>query len=175
MRVVLVLAMLAAAVPAPAQSLADVAAREAARRAAIKRPARVITEKDLPRGRTAATDPAPAKAGIGEAGARVDAQPSAAKTDDNGHDERWWSARVEPLLRALNRATRKLEMARARAAPVAAELKRSPATPARLRRLEAAAAEVDRCAAEVAEARRALDDLEEEARKAGALPGWLRK
>lgn len=174
MRVVLVLAILAVGIPASAQSLAEIAAREAARRAAIAQPARVITERDLPAGKVAATEPLPAKGGARKESASAP-RPGAARTDDNGHDERWWTARVDPLLRALDRATRKLEMARARAAGISAAAKRSPATPGGARRLEAAEAEMDRCALEVSTARRALDDLEEEARKAGALPGWLRR
>ncbi len=177
MRVVLIFAVLVVAVPSSAQSLAEIAAREAARRAAIKEPAKVITEKDLPANRTAASKPPP----VERDGARPPA-PSArrsttAKTDDNGHDERWWNARVRPLVETLDRATRNRGIARAHAAAISAEMGRTGAsarTPI-ARRLQSALAEVDRRAAEVVNARHALDDLAEEARKAGALPGWLRK
>ncbi len=180
MRLVMILGVLVVAIPSSAQSLAEIAAKEAARRAAIKEPARVITEKDLPADKSAASKPAPVEADGARhpaTSAQTSAQTSTTtQTDDNGHDERWWSARARPLVAKLDAATRKLEIARARAAAISAETKRSGA-PARTltRSLQSAAAEVDRRKAEVVNARRALEDLEEEARKAGALPGWLRK
>ncbi len=176
MRLALMLPVLVVAIPCSGQSLAELAAKEAARRAAIKEPANVITEKDLPADKTPAGRRAPVEAD----GARPSATPprtsTTTKTDDNGHDERWWNARVQPLVEKLNRATRQLETARARARAISAEMQRS-GTPARVaaRKLQSVATEVDRRAVEVVNARRALGDLEEEARKAGALPGWLRK
>jgi len=65
-RVFLAFAIVPIAAPAAAQSLADVAARELARRAAIKEPAKVITEKDLPITKTTAGGPAPASADAGK-------------------------------------------------------------------------------------------------------------
>jgi len=84
---------------------------------------------------------------------------------------------VELLLQRLDAAMRKLAIARARAEAISAEMKRSglPARSAMARRVESAAADLERSAAEVVNARRALEHLEEEARRAGALPGWLRK
>ena len=179
MRAALILAILAVAVPASAQSLAEIAAKELARRAAIKEPARVITDKDLPAARRTATAPAPVSPDDGKPGASA-ANPAvraATETDDNGHDERWWNARAERLLQRLRGATGKLQIASARAGAISAEMTRSGSTAgtAMMRRLQGAAAEVERWTAEVANARRALEELEEEARKAGALPGWLRK
>jgi len=177
MRPVLMLAVLVVAIPSSAQSLAEIAAKEAARRAAIKEPAKVTTEADLPADKTAAGKPARVEADGAKPSATSAQTSTTTKSDDNGHDERWWSVRVRPLVEKLNRATRNLEIARAQAAAVSAEMDRSgtPARTAMTRRLQSAAAQVDRRAAEVVNARRALDDLEEEARKAGALPGWLRK
>lgn len=163
-------------VPGFTQSLAELAAREAARRAAIKEPARIVTDKDLPDKRAPATSgQAPPAEGTPPAPARPSGE--ATGTDDNGHDERWWTARAEPLRRKLRDATLKLEAASARARAILAEANRAgtPGRPATIRKREAAEAEVERRAAELFEARRALDDLQDEARKAGALPGWLRK
>ncbi len=169
-----ILAALTVAIPASAQSLAEIAAKEAARRAAIKAPARVLTEKDLPADKTVVAK-APRTPDVG--GSAVSSPETTTKTDDNGHDERWWNARAQPLLRKLNAATAKLRAATARAEAIAVDVARSGSGPrtAMMRKAERTAAEVDRYAAEVANTRRALADLEEEARKAGALPGWLRK
>jgi len=176
MRAALLFAVLAVAVPAGAQSLAEVATKEAARRAAIKEPARVITDKDLPAGT------APAKHAAGNADSAVPAawaasQEARKKTDEDGHDERWWSARVEPRVQTLNAATRRLESARARVEEISAAMDRTAgrARAAMVQRLQRAAADVERRAAEAARARRALEDLEQDARRAGALPGWLRR
>ncbi len=174
MRVVFILVVVAVALPARAQSLADIAAKEAARRATLKVPARVITDRDLPPDNTVG---ARASQRVDEGRAAASAPATKATTDDNGHDERWWNSRVDPLLRKLNGASAKLQAAKARAAATGADTTRSGsrARAATMRRAERAAAEVDRYTTEVAQARRALEDLEEEARKAGALPGWLRK
>ncbi len=174
MRIVFAFVILALAVPSSAQSLAEIAAKEAARRATITAPARVVTDKDLPADKTPAAK-APRRPSDGASAA---SRPEATtKTDDDGHDEQWWKARVQPLLRRLNAATAKLEAAKARAEAIATDTTRAGlgARTATMRRAERTAAEIDRYAAEVANARRALEDLEEEARKAGALPGWLRK
>ncbi len=175
--VLLVLALPVVAVPASAQSLADLAAKEAARRAAIKKPARVITDEDLPADKGAPAKAPPMNAGRGAPADPAGKQQATTKTDDNGHDERWWNARAQPLAQRLNAAARTLQAARARVEKISIAMNRAGgrARAAMAQRLQAATAEVERRAAELADARRALDDLEEEARKAGALPGWLRK
>ncbi len=170
-------AVLGAAVPAPAQSLAELAAMELARRAAIKEPAKVITDKDLPSDKSAGTKAVPAKADERKAAATATQPGGLPKTDDDGHDEKWWQARAEPLWRRLDAATAKLQSARARVEQISTAMNRAGgrSRAAIEQRLQSATAEVERRTAEVADARRALEHLEEEARKAGALPGWLRK
>ncbi len=98
-------------------------------------------------------------------------------TDDNGHDEQWWKARADAIRDRLSEATVKLEIARRRAAAISADMTRtgSMSRLSATRGLHDATADIDRRAADVLRARRALHDLEEDARKAGALPGWLRK
>ncbi len=153
--------------------------KEATRRAAIKEPARVITtEKDLPADKSAAAaKPAPAKDDEATPAASATQPASAMHTDDNGRDERWWNARIGPLLRRLDDAARKLQIARRRVDEISADMSvaGSRARAATPTRLQTAVADVERRAAEVVKARRALEETEEETRKAGALPGWLRK
>jgi hypothetical protein len=176
-------ACLATVPPAAGQSLADVArTAEAERGAAARRPpAKIYTNKDLPTparppATTAAIPPpaAHAPATAVEPAAAPAASPAATAT---ARDEAYWRERMRPL-------RERLDDARAQADET-------------LRRADALLRAADRCfqigivcqdytesvrlrdahktlLAEVARAGRDVAALEDEARRAGVPPGWLR-
>jgi hypothetical protein len=107
---------------------------------------------------------------------------SATPVDDTetASKEREWRARAAKLREAVKAAETKVASARARLAALEADL--SPTNlmdPTRLQTLaaERAKAREDLAAAEAAQAdaRKAVEDLEEEARRKGVPPGWLRE
>ena len=100
-----------------------------------------------------------------------DAGPGGA-VDSNGHGEAWWRKRATPLLSRAARAESDL----ARAASARDSWQRSPGagTPAWQLRLSRLNESVAKAQAHLDEVRRQQDNLAEEARKAGAYPGWIR-
>jgi hypothetical protein len=171
-----ILAASAVCASASGQSLADAAAKEAARRATIKEPGKVYTDKDVPNaGQASPAKTAPAKASESKRPASTRPSRETPPTDDNGHDEQWWKGRANGLRAKWNEATALLEIARRRADAISADTSRSASNARLSPAMRGVHAEVERRAAEVRRALRALSDLEEEARKAGALPGWLRQ
>ncbi len=92
--------------------------------------------------------------------------------DRNGRGEAWWRKRATPLLSRAARAETDLT----RATSARDSWQRSPGTgtPAWQLRLYRLNESVAKAQAHLDEARRQQDRLAEEARKAGAYPGWIR-
>jgi hypothetical protein len=160
--------------PARAQSLADVARAEAERRKSITQPGRIYTNKDLkpvrspaPTGSATAAHPQQAD----------DADRSPPREEGAAHGESWWRAR---LADARERAERHRLFAdalqsRVNALTTDVAARDDPAARAVVRTdLDRTLAELERVRGELAAQERALADLEEEARRAGVPPGWLR-
>ncbi|HEX7087879.1 MAG TPA: hypothetical protein VF198_16085 [Vicinamibacterales bacterium] len=187
-RLFLVIALaVAAGTPAAAQPLAEIARREEARRAAIKKPSRVITNKDLrPVERWDPPSTAPAAAGQGEA---APAQPESApgqpaapaeqeqEEADPEAQEREWRQKMSDAKTALERSQMYHDALQSRINALWAEFtaKDDPAQRAvvELERRKAIA-EQERVKEEIEQRKKAIADLEEEARRAGVPPGWLR-
>ncbi len=187
-RLFLVIALVVAAgMPAAAQPLAEIARREEARRAAIRKPSRVITNKDLrPVDRWEAPSPSPASPGQDAA---VPASPEAApgqpaapeeqeqEEADPEAQEREWRQKMSDAKTALERSQMYHEALQSRINALWAEFtaKDDPAQRAvvELERRKAMA-EQERVKQEVEQRTKAIADLEEEARRAGVPPGWLR-
>ena len=176
------IAVLLIAAPAPAQPpLAEVARQEAARRASISEKSRFYTNDDLAGGSRLTTGavrrPAPEAASPGSddpadaAGGGTEDAPGAAR------DEAYWRERITTARDARRRAELLAAALQNRVDGLLAEFtaRDDPAQRARLERdrtaalseLEATRTEIDRLTGEIAAIR-------EEARRAGALPGWLR-
>jgi hypothetical protein len=100
-----------------------------------------------------------------------DAGPGGA-VDRSGHGEAWWRRRATPLLSRAARAESEV----ARAASARDTWQRSPGagTPAWQLRLYRLNESLAKAQAHLDEVRRQQDHLAEEARKAGAYPGWIR-
>ncbi len=174
---------------AAAQGLGDAAKKERARRATApsKEPAKVYvidgsTSSDK---KTASAESGSASK---EASTAEDAPASlgplrGGATDSSGRNESYWRGRYASAQRAIDAADQRvkaLEVEVGRHGPIvpgpdvgcytagcdgsAMWIQEGQAA---LRRLEAAKAQA-------ASARKAMDDLQEEGRRAGALPGWLR-
>jgi hypothetical protein len=183
--VLAVLAAAAIAAPCGAQSLADVARKEEARRKALKEHARVITNKDLGAGATvtavtpqetpkaAAAQPPPKAAA---AGAEPDAaQAPAAKGPVK--DQAYWAKRMAGLRDALDRDQILVDALQSRINALTADFtaRDDPAQRAIIEqdRLKALA-KFNELKHQIEADKKAIDDLEEEARRAGVPPGWLR-
>ena len=179
-----------------AQSLADLAKEEEARRRAIKVPARVYTNRDLkpapderrPTASTSAvvatSEPTAPQVGIPiksptDPGAKAPALSAsvAAGSDTPSKGEAYWRARITAARNALERSRVLGDALQSRLNALATDIvnRDDPAQRAQLERdRQRAIFELDRIKNDIAEQTKAIADVEEEARKAGVPPGWLR-
>ena len=96
----------------------------------------------------------------------------AERTDDQGHNRDWWQARVKEW--RLKKTAAEQELAHANGQ--LAQARMAPPSIARRQAEIEAQEEIKRRQEEVQQAERILgEQLPEEARKANALPGWLRE
>jgi hypothetical protein len=174
-------AALSAAAPVDWQSLADIArASEVARNATAGRPpVKVYTNQDLPTvDPSPPPQPTPANASVAGAAA---VPPTAASTPADpapaARDETYWRERMRPLRERLDRARALADETKRRAD----ELMRASDRCFMIGIVCADYTESLRLSeqhkslvADVARAERDVTALEEEARRAGVPPGWLR-
>lgn len=166
------------AAAASAQSLADVARKEEARRKHIAKPARVLTNKDLkpseiPIPQAGSEQPATAAAEP----PKSDEQKPADAQDQQAKDEQAWRDRMAKARADLEHSEMYLDALQSKINSLWADFT-SRDDPAQRAVIESdrkkALAEFDRVKQQVEDQKKAIDDLEEEARKAGIPPGWLR-
>jgi hypothetical protein len=170
-----------------AQSLADVAKKEEERRKSVTAPAKVYTNKDLNPVPAGSPPPAPAKAGESRAKdkdkeADTDAKGKGSKAPEAGDktavkDQAYWAARYKALQDALLRDQNYADAMQTRINSLNADFvnRDDPAQRAVIERdRQKALAELGRLKTSVLETRKAIADLEEEARRAGVPPGWMR-
>ena len=162
-----------------AQSLADVARKEEARRKDVKKPSRVLTNKDLKASDNVAPPApadgqAPAPAPADNADKTGDGQP---KDEAPAGDEQAWRQKMTDARTALERSEMHLDALQNRIDGLWAQFTAHDNYIER-ERIEAdrkkALAEYDRVKAEIEEQKKAIADLEEKARRANVPPGWLR-
>ncbi|HET9263238.1 MAG TPA: hypothetical protein VFO14_09345 [Vicinamibacterales bacterium] len=162
--------------------LGDVARKEQARRKAAKSSERVLTNKDLPPS-SARPAPSPGPAPEGAAGAAVTEQKEAAAADpaeqkkDEEKEEAWWRQRITQARDGLRRSEVFLEALQTRVNVLSTDFvnRDDPVQRARIGEdRQKAIAEMERVQAEIVQYRKQIADIEEEARKAGIPPGWLR-
>jgi len=172
--------------PLRAQSLADVAKKEEERRKALTTPAKVYTNKDLSALPAGATPPPPAsgaaqaltdavKAVEGDKAAR-DAEKEL-KSKEPSKDQAYWSGRRKAIQEKLDRDQTFLLALQTRLNSLAADVvnRDDPARRAVLEReRQKAVADLARLQQDIANDKKGLADLEEDARRAGVPPGWLR-
>ena len=156
-------------------TLGELALKEQERRKALKASGagKVVTNGDLPRG-TIPPAPAPGTA------APATTKPETEKPDTPGEppkDEAWWKARMTQEREALRRNEMFAEALQTRINSLTSDFssrddpyQRAQISEERVKAIQ----ELDRLKTEVQLSKRKLADIEEEARKAGVPPGWLR-
>jgi hypothetical protein len=152
--------------------LAEVARKEQERRKATKPATKVLTNKDLP----SVTSPAPIPPPELPAAAEPPA-PEPQKPGEPEKDEAWWRARITGKREALSRAEVLLEALQSRVNGLSADFvnRDDPYQRAKVGEdRQKALAEMERTKADIEGYKKQIEDIEEEARKAGVPPGWLR-
>jgi hypothetical protein len=179
---------------APAQSLGDVARQEEARRKKAAN-GKVYTNDDLKGAPAPATTPAPPAAAPAAGAAPADAAKPEAKPAAGGevkagasadpkagaegakNDEAAWRARQKSAQEGLERAKAIVDAFQSRVNGLTADFaaRDDPAQRALVgTERQKALTELERAKKDVEQKTKALADLQEEARKAGVPPGWLR-
>jgi hypothetical protein len=167
------------------QTLADVAKKEEARRKEVKEPAKTYTNKDLIPAPSTATEAAPAAipptadAATKDAKAKKDAEDKDKADKDKGpaKDQKYWAGRVKELRTQLDRDQTYADALQTKINSLATDFvnRDDPAQRAQIARdKQKAMDELNRLKAAIQNDKKAISDLEEEARKAGVPPGWLR-
>ncbi len=165
-----------------AQGLAEVAKKEEARRKTVKQSGKVYTNSDLRADITKSPPPTPTNA-TGPAPAPSTQVPSltlpggTADPPPPQKDQAYWSGRMSAARAALDRSRIFADALQSRLNALATDFvnRDDPAQRAQIElERQRALAELDRVKREVAEQTKAIADIEEEARKAGVPPGWLR-
>lgn len=164
-------------------TLGDLAKREQDRRKATKSSDKVLTNKDLP---ASAQQPAPASgastpsATPASAGGTQTAAPAAAEKKSGSseqRDEAWWRKRITEARETLRRNEAFLEALQSRVNALSTDFvnRDDPYQRAKVGDdRQKALAEMERLKAEIELGKKQIDEIEEEARKAGVPPGWLR-
>jgi len=171
--------LLAIAGSVSAQSLADVARHEESRRKQIRKPSRVLTNKDLRPSETPPPPPPPPLEAQPPAKAEgtTPAEPEVSDEEKRQKDEQAWRQRMTDARQALERSQMYLDALQSKINALWADF---TARDDRAQRevieteRKKALAEYDRVKLEIEANKKAIDDLEEEARRAGVPPGWLR-
>jgi hypothetical protein len=156
-------------------SLAELARQEVARRKAIKAPGKVYTDKGT---RAAGTATTSATAGA-QMPLRAEAPAAAAKTDEgsDAKGETYWRGRMAEARENLRRNEAFAEALQSRVNGLTTDFtsRDDPYQRARIGEdRQKALAEQGRVKDEIEAGRKLIATIEEEARQAGALPGWLR-
>ena len=168
-------------------TLGDLAKREQERRKATKSSDKVLTNKDLPataqQPASAAGTSTPSGSATGPAPAGGAAKPASGGDDkktggtSDQRDEAWWRKRMTEARESLRRNEAFLEALQSRVNALSTDFvnRDDPYQRARIADdRQKALAEMDRVKADVELGKKQIDDIEEEARKAGVPPGWLR-
>lgn len=161
-------------------SLADIARLELERRKAVKVPSKVFTDKDV---REALRKAPASEQAAGAATAPPDsAEPqkpadAAAEQPAPEKDEAWWRERVTRVREEIRRNEMFAEALQSRINALATEFANRDDPFQRLRidaDRQKAIEELQRVQEDIGDARTKLAEIEEEARRAGVPPGWLR-
>ena len=161
-----------------AQSLADVARAEEARRKTVKAAAKVYTNEDL--GGAPVTGAAPSQAAASSSAVKPgDAaeSPEEKKPVDPTKTEKHWKDRAAAIQQSLSRNKLLLDALQSQVNGLNAEILNTddPGQRGLLEaRLQRAAAEMQRVQQDIEKQTKAGADLQEEARKSGVPAGWVR-
>ncbi len=169
-----------------AQSLADVAKKEEERRKSIRQPAKVYTNKDLSPAPAGSAAPPPAAKDTKDTAAAKDAKDTKdakdgkdadAKDKSATKDQKYWSEKMKALREQLDRDLTFADAIQNKINSLTTEFvnRDDPAQRTVIEQnRQKALAELARLNKAVIDDRKAIADFEEEARRAGVSPGWLR-
>ena len=161
-----------------AQSLADVAKAEEARRKTVKARGKVYTNDDL--GGSPATSPAPAPPAASSSAAKPadpTAKPEQQKPVDPTKTEKYWKDRAASIQQSLSRNKLLLEALQSQVNGLNAEYMNTddPGQRDLVRaRVQRATGELQRLQQDMERQTKEAADLQEEARKSGVPAGWVR-
>jgi hypothetical protein len=162
------------------QSLADVAKKEEDRRKTVPAPAKVYTNKDLNPAPGPSAPPAAAggtKTESDPAKDAKDAADKAAKANEPTKDQAYWAGRLKALKDKLERDTTFADALQTKVNSLTTDFvnRDDPAQRAALERdRQKAIGQLAALKKDIDADKKAIADLEEEARRAGVPPGWLR-
>jgi hypothetical protein len=174
---------------ASAQSLGDLAKKEAERRKAVKAPGKVYTNDSLSSSPSpiapaapAAPPPAPAAPGSASTQKAPDAAADKSKASETASADRKvqesaWRQRMQAAREALQRSQVLADALQSRINALTSDFT-SRDDPAQRDIVavdrQKALAELERVKTDIAKNTKAIEDLQTEARRAGVPPGWLR-
>jgi len=165
--------------PARSQSLGDVSRKEEERRKDVKAPAKVYTNKDLgaPLQGGAPPDSTKPAASPSEASKEAAKAGDDKSKDTSARDQAYWSKRRKDLQEKLDRSRTQTDAMQSRINALTADFasQDDPVQRAGIERdRQRSISELGRLQQDIKDTQKALSDLDEEARKAGVPPGWLR-
>jgi len=182
--------LLGAAASLHAQSLGDVAKKEEERRKATAPAAKTYTNKDLapvpaPSVEASAKDSDKADAGKSDKAEKPAAKDDKADSDKaadkaaggSAKDQKYWKERIDAARLALERDSGYLDAMQTRVNALTTDFvnRDDPAQRGIIERdRQRALTELDRLKKQIVDDQKAITDIEEEARRAGVPPGWLR-
>jgi hypothetical protein len=158
------------------QGLADVAKKEEDRRKKTAAPAKVYTNKDL----SPTPPPQPAASGAASAAKPADDKASAGKDSsekEQPKDQAYWSGRMKALQQQLDRDSTFADALQSKINALTTDFsaRDDPAQRSAIEReRQKSIAEQNRLKKAMEDDKKAIADLQEEARRAGVPPGWLR-
>ena len=173
-------AVIASVLAAGAQSLADVARKEAARRQDVKAPAKVFTNDNIKVVPPVAPPAAPAEPGAQPAAPAAPgeaAQEKPAEAPDPTKDPEYWRKRMTDAREARDRNAFLLEAVQSRINGLTTDFyaRDDPYQRAQIElERNKALRELDLMKKHQVELEQKVADIEEEARRANIPPGWLR-
>ena len=180
----------ASVTPLFAQTLGEVAKREEDRRKDIKHPSKVWTNSDLRPAPLPSSPPAsattpdssgssaaaPSDKGDAASG-KADTKDSAPADSGDKKDQKYWSGRMKSLQAQLDQDQMNADAMQTRINSLTTDFvnRDDPAQRAQIAKdRDRSLAELDRLKKAVENTKKAISNLEEEARRAGVPPGWLR-
>ena len=156
-------------------SLVELARKEQERKKALKAaPGKVYSDKDLPKSQGA---PPVASAVPSEPATPIAAEPKPPEEKKDEKDEAYWRNRITQARESLRRSEAFADALQSRINALSADVvnRDDPYQRAKIAddRVKAIA-ELQRVQTEIEQSKKAISDVEEEARRAGVPPGWLR-
>jgi hypothetical protein len=177
--VVLGFAALASAQSSASKPLADVAKAEEARRKTVQKPAKVYTNGNLRTdvSKGVGAQPTPPAATPASPKNATPGAPAATTPADVTKDQAYWTARMKTARDTMDRQQMFADSLQSRINALLTDFvnRDDPAQKAKIETdRKAALAELERVKKELEEQAKAITAIEDEARRAGVPPGWLR-